>query len=84
MLIGTAIGVPVGIATHASIIGLIAVVGLLIGFVVSQGGKNSPKQPSTQNEICEQRLKRLDELHEKPLISDEEYAESRKDIISSL
>lgn len=48
ILIGTVVGVPLGIATHPSVIGVLALLGLLIGTVTYYEGKKSSTKDRTE------------------------------------
>lgn len=85
MLAGTVVGIPVGLATHAAVIGVLAVLGLLIGTVIAYAGKNSSiNGPKSHDESRESRLRELEDLRSQSLISEEEYESKRKEILSDL
>jgi hypothetical protein len=85
MLAGTAVGVPIGLATHASVIGVLGVLGLLIGTVIAHEGKrSSDHKGESGSNSRESRLRELEDLRSKSLISDDKYDHKRKEILSDL
>lgn len=84
-LIGTVTGIPIAIATDATVIPVLSLSGLLIGFVISQRDKApSSEQALPRVTKNEKRLRELEELRARSLISREEYEAKRNEIISHL
>ena len=83
ILIGTAAGVPVGLATDPLIITVFSLVGLVIGYVISQGGKAQVEDKSAPGDV-ESKLSQLEDLRSKSLVTEEEFQRKRAEIISRL
>lgn len=85
LLAGTAVGVPIGLATHASVVPLLGLAGLLIGSVIMYEGKLSSKHKAeVDDESRESRLRELEDLRSKSLITHDEYDRKRNEILSGL
>lgn len=85
-IVGTVIGVPIGLAAHALwIVGILATLGLLIGYGISQIGRRSKKPGEPREDAgVEARLRRLEDLRTRSVISEEEYRRKREAMLSEL
>jgi hypothetical protein len=87
ILLGTAIGLAIGVPLKAPWLGgVFSLVGLIIGYVISQGAQPSGEQPisSKPDRATADRLRELEKLRDESLITDEEYQERRKGILDDL
>lgn len=87
ILIGTEVGVLIDLATQGSgtVTGTVALLGLIIGTVIYYEGKSSAKDKlASGSDASQSRLRKLERLRSKSLISDDEYELKRKEIHSDL
>lgn len=85
ILIGTAVCAPIAIAIgHPAVVGVGSLVGLIIGYVISQSDKRADGTAPTPDRGLEDRLQQLEDLRSKSLISGEEYERKRQEILSDL
>jgi len=83
---GVLIGIPLSIVSgNFALSGVGSLTGLVIGMVISYGGKEKTKSPtSSPSPDIEQRMEELEKLKSKSLISDDEYEAKRKEILGQL
>lgn len=89
ILIGTAVGVAIDFAVPSSgpglIIGVLSLTGLLIGYVISQSEKkHGMHDKSIAANNIEARLRTIDELRSRNVLTADEYQRKREEIVSQL
>lgn len=77
ILAGVVTGIPLALLTDPMVIPILSLTGLLIGYVLSQQGGRTADD-------AESRLQKLEELHSQSLITDDEYRDKRREILSKL
>lgn len=77
ILIGLITGIPLALMFDSTVIPTLTLAGLLIGYVLSQQGG----RPADD---AESRLQKLEDLRSQSLITDDEYQNKRREILSKL
>lgn len=87
ILIGAFAGFPIDLATqsHGTLTGVLSMLGLIIGTVIHYEDRVSGKKKlESSGKSRESRLRELQDLRSKSLISEDEYDRKRKEILADL